>query len=60
MIVRFIDENKDRYGVEPMCAQLAELGCAFAPSTYYDARLAAAVAARYRRRVSHGAHREDL
>jgi len=21
-----------------MCAQLAELGCAFAPSTYYDAR----------------------
>jgi putative transposase len=38
VIVRFIDENKDRYGVEPMCAQLAELGCAFAPSTYYDAR----------------------
>ncbi len=33
MIVRFIDENKDRYGVEPMCAQLAELGCAFAPSS---------------------------
>ena len=38
MIVRFIDENKDRFGVEPMCAQLANLGCAFAPSTYYDAR----------------------
>ena len=38
MIVRFIDENKDRFGVEPMCAQLASLGCAFAPSTYYDAR----------------------
>ena len=38
MIVRFIDEHKDRYGVEPMCAQLAELGCAFTPSTYYDAR----------------------
>jgi putative transposase len=38
VIVRFIDENKDRFGVEPMCAQLAELGCAFAPSTYYDAR----------------------
>ena len=38
MIVRFIGENKDRYGVEPMCAQLAGLGCAFAPSTYYDAR----------------------
>lgn len=38
MIVSFIDENKDRFGVEPVCAQLAELGCAFAPSTYYDAR----------------------
>jgi putative transposase len=38
VIVRFIDENKDRFGVEPMCAQLAGLGCAFAPSTYYDAR----------------------
>ena len=38
MIVRFIDENKDRFGVEPMYAQLADLGCAFAPSTYYDAR----------------------
>jgi len=38
VIVGFIDEYKDRFGVEPVCAQLAELGCAFAPSTYYDAR----------------------
>jgi putative transposase len=38
VIAGFIDENKDRFGVEPMCAQLAELGCAFPPSTYYDAR----------------------
>jgi putative transposase len=38
VIVSFVDENKDRFGVEPVCAQLAELGCAFAPSTYYDAR----------------------
>jgi putative transposase len=38
VIVRFIGENKDRFGVEPVCAQLAELGCAFAPSTYYGAR----------------------
>jgi putative transposase len=38
VIVRFIEENKDRFGVEPMCAQLAGLGCAFAPSTYYEAR----------------------
>jgi putative transposase len=38
VIVRFIEENKDRFGVEPMCAQLTGLGCAFAPSTYYEAR----------------------
>ncbi|MGH3635549.1 MAG: IS3 family transposase, partial [Mycobacterium sp.] len=30
--------HKDRFGVEPICVQLTELGCAFAPSTYYDAR----------------------
>lgn len=38
MIVEFIDRNKDLFGVEPMCVQLTELGCAFAPSTYYEAR----------------------
>ena len=26
------------YGVEPICAQLKELGCGFAPSSYYEAR----------------------
>jgi len=25
-------------GVEPICAQLKELGCGFAPSSYYEAR----------------------
>jgi putative transposase len=29
---------RERFGVEPICAQLAELGCKFAPSTYYQAR----------------------
>jgi putative transposase len=38
LIVEFIDAHKDRFGVEPMCVQLSELGCAFAPSTYYEAR----------------------
>jgi putative transposase len=32
-MIRFIDEHKDRYGVEPICAQLP-----IAPSTYYEAR----------------------
>ena len=27
-----------RFGVEPICVQLTELGCSFAPSTYYEAR----------------------
>ena len=26
------------FGVEPICEQLGELGCKFAPSTYYEAR----------------------
>jgi putative transposase len=41
--VRFIAEHKDRtdgglrWGVESICAVLAEHGCPIAPSTYYDA-----------------------
>ena len=38
MIVEFIDRHHDVYGVEPICAQLKELGCGFAPSSYYEAR----------------------
>jgi len=38
LIVEFIDEYKDRFEVEPICVQLTELGCKFAPSTYYEAR----------------------
>jgi putative transposase len=38
VIVAFIDEHKDRFGVEPICAVLSEHGCPIAPSTYYDNR----------------------
>jgi putative transposase len=38
LIVEFIDRYRDEYGVEPICVQLTELGCTFAPSTYYEAR----------------------
>ena len=31
MITEFIDENRDDFGVEPICAALQ-----VAPSTYYD------------------------
>ena len=36
--MEFIDRHRDNYGVEPICVQLTELGCKFAPSTYYEAR----------------------
>jgi putative transposase len=38
LIVEFVDQYQDRFGVEPICVQLSELGCKFAPSTYYEAR----------------------
>ena len=44
--MRFINEHAARtscgrrWGVESICAQLAELGAPIAPSTYYDARRA--------------------
>ena len=46
--MRFIAEHADRtdgglrWGVEPICRVLCERGCPIAPSTYYDARAAAA------------------
>ena len=33
MMVSFIDENREEFGVEPICAQLP-----IAPSTYYGAK----------------------
>ena len=35
MIVDYIDAHRDRFGVEPICAVLAEHGMPIAPSTYY-------------------------
>lgn len=37
MIVDYIDEHKQEYGVEPICRVLTAHGCKIAPSTYYDA-----------------------
>jgi len=33
--VKFIDEHKVRFGVQPICRVLTEHGCKIAPSTYY-------------------------
>jgi putative transposase len=35
VIVDYIDQHRDRFGVEPICRVLAEHGCQIAPSTYY-------------------------
>jgi putative transposase len=36
--VAFVDEQRDRFGVEPICRVLSAHGCKIAPSTYYAAR----------------------
>ncbi|MFC0629527.1 IS3 family transposase, partial [Kribbella deserti] len=38
VIVAFINDHKDRFGVEPICRVLSGHGCKIAPSTYYDNR----------------------
>lgn len=38
MIVDYIDEHRDRFGVEPICRVLTEHGCSVAPSTSYAAK----------------------
>lgn len=38
MIIDYIENNKQEYGVEPICRVLTEHGCPIAPSTYYEAR----------------------
>src|SRR5690625_6985908 len=35
VVVRFIDDHRDRSGVEPICRVLTEHGCKIAPQTYY-------------------------
>ena len=34
----YIDEYRDRFGVEPICTVLTSAGCSIAPSTYYAAK----------------------
>lgn len=36
MIVDYISQHKDEFGVEPICRVLSEHDCPIAPSTYYD------------------------
>ena len=36
--MRFIDQHKDRFGVEPICRVLTEHGAKIAPNTYYTAK----------------------
>ena len=33
--MRYIDEHRDEFGVEPICAVLKDAGVKIAPSTYY-------------------------
>ena len=39
-VVDFIDDNRDEFGVEPICTVLRSAGVSVAPSTYYAAKAA--------------------
>ena len=38
MIVDYIDEHREDFGVEPICRALSAAGCSIAPSSYYAAK----------------------
>lgn len=38
VIIDYIENNKQEYGVEPICRVVNEHGCPIVPSAYYDAR----------------------
>ncbi len=38
MIIDDIDEHKEKFGVEPVCAVLKDAGVQIAPSSYYVAK----------------------
>jgi putative transposase len=38
VVITFIDDHQDRFGVEPICRVLNGHGCQIAPSTYYAAK----------------------
>src|SRR5690606_9793604 len=37
-LIAFIDDHRDRFGVEPICRVLREHGCGIAPNTYHVAK----------------------
>jgi len=53
-MVRFIDENRNAYGVEPICAQVP-----IAPSTYYEQKARQADPTRLPARAQHDARLTD-
>ncbi|WP_289232390.1 MULTISPECIES: IS3 family transposase [Barrientosiimonas] len=38
VLIDYIDEHREEFGVEPICRVLSEHGAKIAPSTYYEAR----------------------
>ncbi len=38
MLVDYIDQHRDRFGVEPICTVLTDAEVPIAPSTYYAAK----------------------
>ncbi|MDP9823645.1 hypothetical protein [Nocardioides massiliensis] len=38
VLVDYIDQQRARFGVEPICAVLKDAGVQIAPSTYYAAK----------------------
>lgn len=44
MLIDYIDQHRDWFGVEPICAVLTEAGVKIAPSTYYAAKTSPASA----------------
>ena len=51
VLIDYIAEHKEEFGVEPICRVLTEHGCPIAPSTYYDNAVAHAVEAGAARRA---------
>ena len=38
MIVEYVDEHRNEFGVEPICRVLTEAGAKIAPSTYHASK----------------------
>ena len=63
VLVDYIDQHRERFGVEPICEVLAKAGTKIAPSSYYTAKTrppsARAIADQHRLEVIHRVHREN-